>query len=313
VDISTLDEEVAAAIAFIPARQPLSLESLPGRRGESALWPAVTLSDDVERTDHEVRADGPRLRVHRPAGVDGPLPCLYWMHGGGLVLGNHLQDDLRFDGWCRRHRMMAVSVDYRLAPETRYPGALDDCHDGLQWVADNADALGIDSTRIGIGGVSSGSGLAAALALLVRDRRSVGVTFQLLIYPMLDDRRATVSSNREDVPIWKPSDNAFGWRCYLGDLVATDAVETYAAAARATDLGGLAPAFVSVGNLDGFLDEDIDYATRLMQAGVPTDLRVYGGLPHGFESIAPGASACKRAQRDIDEWLERALEWRLGN
>jgi acetyl esterase/lipase len=302
---STLDPEIAAVMADNPRPEPLSMATLAARR---ALFPpplVAPLSDGVERTDHETRAHGPVVRVHRPVGAVGPMPCLYWMHAGGYVLGNRFLDDLRFDTWCQRHQMIAVSVEYRLAPETQYPGPLDDCRVGLQWTVEHASELGIEPTRIGIGGASAGGGLAAALALLNRDRGSVPLAFQLLVYPMLDDRQITPSS-RAEVPSWSPAENAFGWSAYLADL--GGAVDEYAAPARAENLRGLPRAYVTVGALDLFLDEDIDYATRLMRAGVATDLRVYPGLPHGFDGIAPSAAASKRAQRDLNEWLSRALQ-----
>ena len=180
-----------------------------------------------------------------------------------------------------------MSVQYRLAPETPYPGPLDDCYAGLAWVHQHADELGVDPDRIGIGGQSAGGGLAAGLALLARDRGEVPVAFQLLIYPMLDDRQITPSSGWPD-PIWPPSANTYGWTAYLGDRKGGPDVEPYAAPARATDLAGLPPTLIAVGAIDGFSDEDIDYAVRLRHAGVPVDLHVYAGAPHGFEGLAPG-------------------------
>src|SRR5690606_2208310 len=153
------------------------------------------LSDAVTRSDHVIdESTGVTIRVHRPIGVDGDLPCVYWMHGGGLVLGSNTGDDLRFDNWCRSLQCVGVSVDYRLAPETPYPGPLEDCYAGLAWVHAQAATLGVDTSRVGIGGASAGAGLAAALALLARDRGAPSVAFQLLIYPMLDDRQITTSS-----------------------------------------------------------------------------------------------------------------------
>mgnify|MGYP000985372802 CR=1 FL=1 len=150
-------------------------------------------------------------------------------------------------------------------------------------------------------GGSAGGGLAAGLALLVRDRDEFDIAFQTLICPMLDDRQITPSSGWED-PVWPPGANTFGWRAYLGDLAGL-AVPAYAAAARATNLVGLPRTFISVGALDGFCDEDVDYATRLRQAGVPVELHVYPGAPHGFDAFAPNTAIAKRANRDIEEWL----------
>jgi len=308
VDVrALLDPEVAAALAAFPlALGTLSLDTLPMIRQAMAAMPPMPLSDAVARSDHDVTSRrGITVRVHRPKNATGTLPCVYWMHGGGLVLGTNKGDDLRFDRWCQRLDCVGVSVEYALAPESRYPGPLEDCYAGLRWVRDNASSLGVDPGHIGVGGASAGAGLAAGLALLARDRGEIPLAFQALIYPMIDDRMITPSSAWDD-PVWPPAANRFGWRSYLGELTG-DAVPYYAAAARATDLTKLPRTFVSVGALDGFADEDIDYAVRLRHAGVPTELHVYPGAPHGFDGLAPGTAIARRANRDIEEWLATAL------
>jgi acetyl esterase/lipase len=223
------------------------------------------------------------------------------MHGGGLVLGRNVGDDPRFDRWCSQIDCVGVSVEYGLAPENKYPGPLEDCYAGLKWVHDHAEQLGVDPKRIGIGGASAGAGLAAGLALLARDRGELAVPFQLLIYPMIDDRQATISSHWND-PVWPPNANRYGWDSYLGGLTG-DQVPAYAAPARATDLRGLPPTYLSVGALDGFSDEDIDYGNRLRHAGVSVQLHVYAGAPHGFDTLAPSTALAQRANRDVVEWL----------
>lgn len=308
VDVrSLLDPEIADAVAAVPFDLSiLSPETLSAvREGIATSTGEVELSDVVLRTDHAVGDSNLMLRVHRPVDADGPRPCVYWMHGGGYVLGTNRMEDARFDRWCGRLGCVGVSVDYRLAPDTPYPGPLDDCWAGLRWVVDHADDLGVDVTRLGIGGTSAGGGLAAALALLARDRDEIRPAFQVLVYPMLDDRMVTRSSQWED-PIWPPAANRFGWASYLGDLAGGD-VPHHAAPARATDLGGLPPAFVVVGALDPFSDEDVDYATRLRHAGVPTELHVYPGAPHGFDSIMPGAGVSRRAAQEMEAWLATML------
>ncbi|HUZ08964.1 MAG TPA: alpha/beta hydrolase [Acidimicrobiales bacterium] len=287
----------------------LTPDNLAAMRSRPIVQP-VPLSDEVERVDHVV--PGPKgapdvvVRVHRPRGATGPLPCVYSIHGGGYVMGSYTGDDVRFDSWCLRHRCIGVSVEYRLAPETPYPGPLEDCYAGLAWVHEHTEELGVDPARTGIMGASAGGGLAAGLALLARDRGVLPVAFQLLIYPMLDDRQTSPSS-RVEAPIWNPAANEFGWRSYLGPLYGTDDTPPYAAASRATDLSGLPPGYVMVGTIDGFHDEDVDYALRLNQAGVPTELHVYAGAPHGFDNMMTGAPVAKRARRAMNEWLERRL------
>jgi acetyl esterase/lipase len=265
-------------------------------------------SDGVARVDHVVPGDTPvPLRVHRTRGDDRVRPCVYGIHGGGYVLGNSTMDNPLFDRLCPDVGVVGVSVDYRLAPETPYPGPLEDCYRGLLWTFAHADELGVDATCIGVMGGSAGGGLAAALALLVRDRGEVQLAFQLLDCPMLDDRQHTQSSQEDGLPVWSRHSNTFGWRSYLGDLYGRDDVPATAAPARATDLTGLPPAFIAVGAVDGFLDEDVDYALRLTRACVPTELHVYPGACHGFQLLAPDAAVTKQWARDQSEWLARQL------
>ncbi|MFN0095963.1 MAG: alpha/beta hydrolase [Dehalococcoidia bacterium] len=312
VDVQKLlDPEIAQALAAMPARGTISAETLPMLRDQRNLqMAAIQLSDAVERKDYLVRgpAGSPDVvvRVHWPKGATGALPCIYSIHGGGYILGTYEMDDLRFDKWCVQLNCVGVSVEYRLAPETPYPGPLEDCYVGLKWTYENAAMLGVDPKRLGISGASAGGGLAAGLALLARDRGEVPLAFQNLIYPMIDDTVTSVSSQWE-VPIWNPAANRYGWAAYLGPLAGTDKVPGYAAASRATDLKGLPPALIIVGALDGFLSEDVEYAMRLTAAEVPTELHVYPGAPHGFDGIVPGTGVARRARRDMEEWLVRVL------
>jgi acetyl esterase/lipase len=306
--VARLDPDIRRALEATPFG-PINADTLSAARtSRYSLVVAGDLSTNVERRTELVPGPpgGPEvaLRIHRPAGVNGALPCLVWMHGGGLVMGSAEQDDLRFDRWCHRHQIMAVSVEYRLAPEHRFPAAIEDCFAGLTWVATHADELGIDAQHIGVGGASAGGGLAAALALMARDRGGPTVASQLLIYPMLDDQQTTRSSGW-DVPIWPPSSNAFGWSSYLGTSHRGPFVSAYAAPARAVDLTGLPPTMITVGAIDGFVDEDIDYAQRLNHAGVDVELHVYPGAPHGFDGLLPGTGVAKRCLTDIHAWLTR--------
>lgn len=314
LDVEALiDPETAAIVATLPGLGTLDDELLPKvRRQREKLADAdeARLSGEVERTDHVVEGrDGHppvTLRVHRPKGLAGARPCVYWMHGGGFVLGTYRNDDVRFDQWCRTFNCVGVSVEYRLAPEAPYPGPMEDAYAGLAWVHANAATLGVDPARIGVSGASAGAGLAAGLALLARDRGEVPLAFQALIYPMLDDRMDHPSHHWE-VPIWNPGSNVFGWKAYLADRYGTDDVPIYAAPARATELAGLPPTYLLVGTLDAFLDEDVDYALRLNHAGVPAELHVYPGAPHGFDLFAPQAAISVRAMKELEHWLGRVL------
>jgi triacylglycerol lipase len=282
------------------------------RADRAALAPPPPIPEGIDWADH--RAPGVEgappvlLRVYRPAGLSRALPCIYWIHGGGYMGGTYDSINDTASEWARDLECVVVSVEYRLAPEHPYPAPLDDCHAGLQWLTSEAATLGIDPRRIIIGGGSAGGGLCAALALLVRDRGELSVTHQLLIYPMIDDRRTTPSS-QWTTWVWTTHSNDVGWRSYLGDRFDTAEVPPYAAPSRATDLSGLPPAYVMVGTLDLFLDEDIEYARRLIDAGVPTELKVYPGAPHGFDTprLGGGADLGRRAHADTKDYLRRAL------
>src|SRR5262249_29243157 len=279
---------------------------------ETPLTAPVELSDRVDRRDYVV-SETPRVvvRVHRPKEVAGALPCVYSIHGGGYILGNYEMDDAKFDVWCQKFGLVGVSVENRLAPETPYPGPLEACYARLQWTYDHALEIGVDRNQIGITGVSAGGGLCAGLALLARDRGDVPVHFQLLDCPMLDDRQETASSQLEELVVWSKASNAFGWRSYLGSLYGTGDIPAYGAAARAADLAGLPEAYVCVGGADGFRDEDITYAMRLYGAGVPTELHVYPGAPHGVALWAETELA-QRYLRDQQDWLGRQLSRLAG-
>jgi acetyl esterase/lipase len=305
-----LHPDIASVISMIPL-PTIDASNLADVRGAS-LAPPPELSDKVERTEYVIPGDGGdndhdiTVRVHRPVGVAGALPCVYSIHGGGYIIGSIDMDDAKFDRWCNEFGVVGISVDYRLSPETTYPGPLEDCYRGLKWAYDNHKMLGIDQHRIGITGVSAGGGLCAGLGLLARDRAEVPLIFQLLDCPMIDDTQTTPSSQLDDLAIWSHGSNTFGWQSYLGALYGTDDIPMYAAAARATDLSGLPPTYVCVGAVDGFRDEDIAYATRLNQAGIETELHVYPGAPHGVELFGH-VPVAQQYGRDMREWLGRQL------
>jgi acetyl esterase/lipase len=306
MDQVLLDDEVAAGLAAMPPLE-FTPEAVAMMRSGGSVFAAAELSDAVERTDHVVSED-PHVvvRVHRAKDADGPLPCIYSIHGGGYIIGSYDMDDAKFDAWCPTLGCVGVSVEYRLAPETPYPGPLEDCYAGLTWTYEHADELGIDQERIGITGVSAGGGLAAALALLARDRGAIPIEWQLLECPMLDDRQMTSSSRLEGLPIWSRDANTYGWQSYLGDRYGTDDVPYTAAPARATDLTGLPRAMVIVGGADGFRDEDIEYGLRLNQAGVPTAIHVLPGACHGVQMF-PNAAVTMQWKQLVDAWVGAQL------
>jgi acetyl esterase/lipase len=249
-----------------------------------------------------------RVRIYEPTERSDPLPALVLMHGGGLIMGTLGVSELSSRAIVDAVGCVIVSVDYRLAPEHPHPAPVEDCYAALAWAAANAGALGIDRGRIALGGSSAGGGLAAGTALLARDRGGPPVVFQLLVYPMLDDRDATPSSLEFDAILtWSRRHNRSGWSALLGDRAGTAGVDHYAAPARARDLSGLPPALIQVGELEVFRDEDVDYAARLLAAGVATQLHVYPGAFHAWDSVAPGAPAAVRALQERIEALGRAL------
>lgn len=248
------------------------------------------------------------VTIYRPIQPEGPLPVLLHIHGGGYVFGSAAGSGPANVRTARELDCAVVSVDYRLAPETRAPGAVEDCYAALDWIARNADPLGFDASRIAVGGESAGGGLAAALALLTRDRGEHSLCFQMLIYPMLDDRTCVREDRNPHVGhfVWKPEYNDFGWACYLGVKPGSDGVSPFAAPSRATDLKGLPAAYLCVGALDLFLEEDMDYAARLMAAGVPVELQVYPGAYHAFEMVFESDVAV-RAEADRRRALAKAF------
>jgi acetyl esterase/lipase len=249
-----------------------------------------------------------RLRIYRPLDALSILPCLYWIHGGGMILGTVEEDDVECEWYAGHVGCVVVSVEYRLAPEHPHPAPVEDCYAGLRWTAMAASELGVDPARIAVGGASAGGGLAAATVLLARDRGGPAVAFQLLIYPMLDDRNATPSAVEfTGIPTWSHEHNRFGWQALLGEDAGGADVPAYAAPARAENLSDLPPALIQVGELDVFRDEDIDYATRMLRAGVATELHVYPGAFHGWDIFCPTADASIQARDERLRGLRRAL------
>ncbi|UGS37779.1 alpha/beta hydrolase [Capillimicrobium parvum] len=296
-------------IADIPARREKFTEVLTGL---AATLPPV---EGVESADRWIAgpptpagAPDVPVRIYRPSEGDGARPGLLFIHGGGMVVGNLETEDLVARILTKDLGCVTVSVDYRLAPEHPDPAPVEDCYAALAWMAGAAGELGIDPERLAVYGGSAGGGLAAGTALMARDRGGPALAFQMLIYPMIDDRDRTPSVHEfTDIGIWDRDANLEGWRCLLGDRVGGDDVSIYAAPARATDLAGLPPAYIDVGELDLFRDEDIDYAARLLRAGVPTELHVFPGAYHAAELQAVGSALANRVLGWRLDALRRAL------
>ena len=309
-----VDPELVAMLDVFPVLTftPESLAFI--RNAPIEMNTGMPLPDFPTVSVHEQFVPGPqgepdvRVLVYRPSDRSTPLPAVLYIHGGGYIIGTPEQEDIGAKSIVSTIGCVAVSVDYRLAPETPHPGPVEDCYAALKWLYTHAGELGVDTSRIAIYGASAGGGLAAALALLARDRGEVPLAFQMLIFPMLDDRTAT-STNPHPYTgeyIWTHEANHFGWTALLGREPGGSDVSPYAAAARADSLEGLPPTFISVGALDLFLEEDMEYARRLIRVGVPTELHVYPGAFHGFNMVS-GAKVSQAMARDMLDALARAL------
>jgi acetyl esterase/lipase len=215
-------------------------------------------------------------------------PAILHTHGGGYVSGSAKDAIRQLQDICKTLDCVAVSVDYRLAPETTYKGSIEDNYAGLKWLHANAAAIGADPAKIAVLGESAGGGHAAILAITARDRGEVPLAFQCLIYPMLDDRTGTTRKMAPHVGtlIWNAQKNHFGWQSFLGQTPGQAKAPLAAVPARVENLKGLPPAFIGVGTLDLFHDEDVDYAQRLNAAGISTELIVVPGAYHGFDGIS---------------------------
>lgn len=313
------DPELAVALDEIRARLTgrITLEGIPAMRAARA--DGVPADEQLTRngalTLEERTVPGPEgapgvpLLILRPAAVAAPLSAVYYIHGGGMIMGSPrmVGQDALLD-WVTELGLAVISVDYRLAPENPHPAPVEDCYAGLVWLREHAGELGVDPDRIVVGGASAGGGLAAAVALLARDRQGPPLIGQMLIYPMLDDRNDTASGYQMDgLGVWDRAANEVGWTALLGDRRGAPDVSPYAAPARATDLSGLPPAFISVGSAETFRDEDVAYAMRLWAAGGRAELHVWPGAFHGSDGMAPDATLSRDSASARRAWLRRLL------
>jgi len=304
--VPSLDPEVAAALASIP---PLPKDVDAQRklvRQMNAARPPAAVDGTFTRRDVLLPAAGERpeltVRVYEPQSGEGPRAGLLYFHAGGFAVGDLDADDAICLALCRAG-CVVVSVDYRLAPEHQAPAPVVDGYDALGWATDHAAELGVAAEAIGVSGTSAGGGIAAGVALMARDRGGPTVAFQLLLSPALDDRMDWPSCRFDDVPLWNRADTEAMWGRYLG--ADPDAAGPYGAPARAKDLHDLPPAYIVTGELDPMRDAAIDYATRLLHAGVSTELHVFPGTPHGWDMFCPKAGLSRRALAERADVLRR--------
>ncbi|MFF7127406.1 alpha/beta hydrolase [Streptomyces sp. NPDC016566] len=309
-----LDPELRDLLADMPLMPQLSPEVLAQlRRLPSTPVESLLAHRQVERREVTVPVeDGTPilLSVFSAMNTDRTTaaPCVYWMHGGGMVMGDRFsQIDIPLE-WLDRFGAVVVSVEYRLAPEATGTALVDDCYQGLLWVAEHSGELGIDPARIVVAGASAGGGLAAGVTLLARDLGTPAISAQMLICPMLDHRNTSASSRQFSggPGVWTREMNEFGWRCVLGDLT-DDEVSPYISPALADDLSNLPTTYVDTGSAEVFRDEDTDYAGRIWAAGGQAELHVWAGGFHGFDALYPQARISATARRTRTDWLARIL------
>jgi len=309
-----LDPEIAAALAVqLDRPSPITEIDIPSKRAEDALARAAAESQigqlGLVRTDLEATGfDGavvPLSLLHR-RDRSPSSPLIYFIHGGGMMLGNRWTGFDVFVDWIDRYNAVVATVEYRLAPEFPFPAPQEDCYSGLLHLANNADALMLNVGTSLLAGMSAGGGLAASVALMARDRGGPSVAGQLLIAPMLDDRGQTRSTQQFRTGMWNALENQLGWQSLLGERYGTDGVPPYAAPARATDLSRLPPAFLEVGTAEVFRDEVVEFASKIWADGGQADLHVWSGGFHGFSTFEHTVLA-QGAANSLRNWLDRIL------
>lgn len=312
-----LDHDMAPHVAALAARrEPLTRASLAARRRHRRCQPntARLVADmGTDLTAEDITIPGPpgaaplAGTIIRPRSRTAVCTVINW-HGGGFVSGHRSRDTVRL-AWIARAGAAVLNMDYRLAPEHPYPAAHEDAYAALTWAGHNSARLYARPGRIVLLGTSAGAGLAAGVALMARDRGGPDVLGALLLAPMLDDRQHT-PSHRQVPPTastWTAEDNATAWRCLLGDAAGGPNVPAYAAPGRATDLTGFPRSYIEAPAADIFCDDAVAFEGRLRRNGVAVDLRVLGGCPHGFDTLAKSAWAARSARRTRAEWLDRLL------
>lgn len=241
--------------------------------------------------------------------VKGSLPCVVWFHGGGFGQGVPEVEYPFVKAFMETYPCIFVVPEYRLSTESKYPAALHDCYDALLYAKKHSDELFIRKNQIFVGGDSAGGGLACAVTIMARDRADVNIAFQMPLYPMLDDRMITDSSQNNDAPMWNTKSNECAWRLYLGDLYRTENLSCYAAPGRLADFNELPPAATYIGDIDPFYDETVDYFKNLQMAGIDTKIKAFDGCFHGFDGL------CKKSvpARAAESFIKDAYVYAVNN
>ena len=309
-----IDPEAAAGLARMAGMPPLTPEAIPiMRAGMTKMAPTDTdLSRGGAFTIEQRTVPGPEgapalpLLICRPVRAKGPTAAMYYIHGGGYVLGNARTELPGMLDIAEELNVSVVSVEYRLAPETPHPGPVLDCFAGLEWITANAEELRIQLPKVVVAGGSAGGGLAAAVALMARDRSGPALAGQLLMSPALDDRDDTVSAQQMSM-MWEKAVADVGWSALLGSDRRGLDLFAYGSAARADDLSDLPPTFIDVGSVEVLRDQSVTYANRIWQAGGAAELHVWPGAYHGFDLFAPQSRIAQDARQARLRWLRRIL------
>lgn len=317
MNLDLVDSELIPYIESIPSSAHIDWSNIDlvrqqSREKREQLAESLPKIDNVISTDYFVDIENEKiqLRVYRPKNNSQKLPAVFWIHGGGFCFGSVDGDDYLVRSMTREIGCVFVSVDYRLAPEYPYPTPLNDCYAGIEWLFSKADKLSVDSQRIAVGGISAGGGLAAGLALLIRDKGEFNICFQALLCPMIDSRNITDSSYLVTDPrIWNRDSNIIAWQHYMGttECLTSKAISKYAAPIFANDLHGLPSTYIAVGDVDLFLDEDVNYSNRLEAAGIEIQLEIFKGGFHAFEFLVPSAKISKLARANHSSAISVAL------
>ena len=254
----------------------------------------------------EASANGVPLLVYTPN--TAPRGAMLWIHGGGYVMGSYRMNASDCMRYARKLSLVVVSVDYRLAPKTPFPGPLNDCYAAWQWLVNNAGRLNFNSNKIVVAGQSAGGGLAAALVHKLCNESATKPLGQLLYYPMLDDRTALNNAlTKQQHFVWNNVNNAVGWSAYLGQPPGSAELPAYSVPARAESLASLPPTWLGVGDIDLFYDEDLRYAEQLRADGIPCTLHVVPGAPHAFDAMAPTSRLTRGFMRSQYQFIRQLL------
>jgi acetyl esterase/lipase len=308
------DRELEAILPALSEYLPLqmTLDDLPRFRGMFPATGSDLIADrPVHIIDHRIAAHAAgemTVSVLTRQGRSGKGPCIYFLHGGGMIMGNRFAGASCLVEWALKYDAVCITPEYRLAPEFPAPTGVEDCYAGLVWLAEHAEELELDPERIVICGGSGGGGLAAGVALIARDRGGPHLMGQLLQCPMIDDRNESVSAQEFDgVGVWDTTSNRMAWKAILGCRYGSEDVSPYCAPARTSDYSNLPRTFIDVGGSEVFRDESIEYATNIMRAGGECELHVWGAAFHGFYDIAPHAAVSRACLAAREAWLERLL------